>query len=253
MAVDGLVPDWPVPASIRAFSSYRCNGVSAGPWRSLNLADHVGDEPAAVAANRRRLRSDVRLPEEPYWLAQVHGCDVVVEPAARGSRADSQITERPGRVCPVVTADCLPVLFCNQAGTRVAATHAGWRGLAAGVLERTLAHFADPSEQILAWLGPAIGPENYEVGEEVVAAFLGDDVGAQACFRTNRPGHWLADLYALARRRLKRYGVTAIYGGDCCTYADAERFFSHRRDGITGRMATLIWIEPADSVYTRHE
>jgi len=247
VAVDGLVPDWPAPASIRAFSTLRGSGMSVGPWRGLNLADHVGDDPAAVAANRRRLRVAARLPGEPHWLEQVHGCGVIFDPKARRPRADSVVTDRPGQVCPVMTADCLPVLLCNQAGTRVAAAHAGWRGLAAGVLERTLARFSDRPEQMLAWLGPAIGPGFFEVGAEVLTACRRDDAGAQACFHANRPGHWRADLYGLARRRLNRYGVTAVYGGDWCTYADAARFFSHRRDGVTGRMATLIWIDPGNA------
>jgi YfiH family protein len=245
--VEGLVPEWPAPASIRAFSSFRGGGVSAGPWRSLNLGDHVGDDPAAVTANRRRLRVAAQLPGEPHWLEQVHGCEVVFDPKARCPRADGVATDQPGRICPVMTADCLPVLLCNQTGTRVAAAHAGWRGLAAGVLESALARFCDRPERILAWLGPAIGPEYFEVGENVLTACLRDDAGAAACFHAKRPGHWLADLYGLARRRLGRYGVTAVYGGDWCTYADAARFFSHRRDGVTGRMATLIWIDPGNA------
>lgn len=247
MSVDGLIPDWPVPTTVRAFSTFRGNGVSSGSWCSLNLAEHVGDEPAAVAANRQRLRISANLPDEPHWLEQIHGCRVVVDPRERRPRADSMVTDRPGWVCPVLTADCLPVLLCNRAGTRVAAVHAGWRGLAAGVIEGTLARFGELPENVLAWLGPAIGPERFQVGEEVKLALVGKDPGASACFRGDRSGYWLADLCALARRRLSRYGVSAVYGGHWCTYSDAARFFSYRRDGVTGRMATLIWIDPGNA------
>jgi YfiH family protein len=228
---------------VRACTTTRAGGVSEGPWASLNLGDHVDDDPAAVAANRARLAGELALPREPQWLRQVHGTRVRA-PDAEADCADACFEDRPGRVCAVLTADCLPVLLCNAAGTRVAAAHAGWRGLVAGVLEQTAARFDDPPAQILAWLGPAIGPQAFEVGDEVRAAFVGADTAAAAHFVAKRPGHWLADLYGLARLRLARAGITQVSGGGFCTYREPERFYSYRRDGITGRMASLIWIQP---------
>jgi YfiH family protein len=239
--------DWPAPARVRAGATTRLGGVSVGAFASLNLGDHVNDDPSAVRRNRELLRSELALPGEPVWLQQVHGA-AAVEATVAGNRvaADASWTSTPGVVCAVLTADCLPVLFCNRAGTRVAAAHAGWRGLVAGVLESTLAWLAAdgaPPDSLLAWLGPGIGPAGYEVGADVRDAFLRADPAAEVAFRHNRPGHWLLDLYAVARLRLRRAGVTAISGGDYCTLAERERFFSHRRDGITGRQATLIWLE----------
>jgi len=243
--LEGLQPLWPAPPRVRALSTTRLGGLSAGPYASLNLAQHVGDEPDRVDANRRRLRESLALPEEPLWLEQVHGCAVAQgEGATTGARADASVATGPGRVCAVLTADCLPLLICNRQGTRVAAVHAGWRGLAAGVVEAALDTIDQPAEELLCWLGPAIGPEAYEVGAEVRACFVGQDEAAAAAFCPLDDGqHWHADLYRLARRRLARRGVCAVYGGDRCTFSEPEYFFSFRRDGVTGRMASLIWLD----------
>lgn len=241
---DLLLPDWPAPANVCAVISTRRGGVSGAPFDTLNLGDHVGDDPAAVAENRRRLQMAAGAPATPFWLNQVHGTRVLECASDLADReADASITGHPGQVCVVMTADCLPVLICNRAGNRVAAAHAGWRGLADGVLEATLAGFDDPAEQLLVWLGPAIGPAAFEVGAEVRARFLQDDPRADNAFQPGRPGHWLADIYRLARLRLERAGVGFIGGGDYCTVTDRERFFSYRRDGVTGRMASMIWME----------
>jgi YfiH family protein len=242
MTIDLIRPGWDAPPTVAAASSTRLGGVSQGVWRSLNLGDHVGDDPAAVRRNRRLLRESLDLPAEPNWLQQVHGTRVSW-PGDPDHCADACLGERPGDVCVVMTADCLPVLFCNLAGTRVAAAHAGWRGLLGGVLEGTLACFDDPGEQILAWLGPAIGPDAFEVGDEVREAFCAQDAASAAHFRANRSGHWLADIYGLARLRLRAQGVTRISGGDRCTFSEPESFYSYRRDGISGRMASLIWLQ----------
>ncbi|MFZ5484278.1 MAG: peptidoglycan editing factor PgeF [Pseudomonadota bacterium] len=263
MHPDWLVPDWPAPTNVRAVMTTRAGGVSRPPWDSLNPASHVGDDPAAVAENRRRLAA--YLPSEPVWLNQVHGTEVYGcasdRPASPGEEAgragqapaaipcaDASLARQPGQVCAVLTADCLPVLFCDRAGTVVAAAHAGWRGLAAGVLEATVARMAVPPEDVLAWLGVAIGPDVFEVGEEVRQAFIDPHPLAAVAFRPALPGtldeaprQWLADLYALARIRLAAAGVTAVYGGGGCTYSDPVRFFSYRRTAVTGRMASLIW------------
>jgi YfiH family protein len=232
--------DWPAPASIHTLSTTRDGGVSAAPYDSLNLGDHVGDAPDDVMTNRARLRTF--LPAEPCWLTQVHGTQVVDAGTAHaGMRADASITRLPGRVCAVLTADCLPVLFCNRAGDRVGAAHAGWRGLLGGVLEATLDALDCPPDSVLAWLGPAIGPQAFEVGDEVRQAFTADLPASAAAFTADRPGKWCADLYALARLRLARAGVNAVYGGGFCTVRESQRFFSYRRDGVTGRMASLIW------------
>lgn len=237
-----LVPDWPAPAWVRAAQSTRQGGVSKPPYASLNLAEHTGDEPGAVAENRRRLHRHLALPAEPSWLQQVHGT-AVVPAGALGARADASWCDRPGQVCVVMTADCLPVLLCDTAGSVVAVAHAGWRGLLGGVLEAAVAAMQRPAGSLLAWLGPAIGPDAFEVGEEVRAQFVAADAAAAQCFRPSPRGRWLADLYALARQRLQRVGVEAIYGGGFCTVRQAEQFFSYRRDGRTGRMATLIWLQ----------
>jgi hypothetical protein len=243
---DVIVPDWPAPPWVRACTTTRRGGESTGAFASLNLAQHVGDDPAAVAANRAQLRAGLALPAQPVWLAQVHGCDAVslesavgiVEPPA----ADAAVTREPGRVCAVLTADCLPVLLCDRGGTVCAAVHAGWRGLHRGVIEAALARLGRPPSSVLAWLGPAIGPSRFEVGPEVRAAFLAQDAGAAGAFRPGAGDRWLADLYALARRRLTAAGVEQVSGGGLCTASDAARFYSYRRDGRTGRMATLIWL-----------
>jgi YfiH family protein len=236
-----IEPDWPAPPGVHAVSTERTGGVSTGPYRSLNLAEHVGDEPAAVAANRDELVSALGLATEPCWLEQVHGPDVLDLDTEPSGRADGAVTSDIGRICAVLTADCVPVLLAARDGSRVGAAHAGWRGLAAGVLPAAVARMGISPAQIQAWLGPAIGPASYEVDAGVRDAFVGLDPGTAACFVPTRPGHWHADLYGLARASLEEAGVGAVYGGNFCTFADSERFFSHRREAPCGRMATLIW------------
>lgn len=244
LEAEWLEAEWPAPANVRAVTTTRGGlGVSLPPFDRFNLADHVGDDPAAVAANRARLVSVLHLPTEPVWLEQVHGAGVARLPVAvTKPQADAAVTTTPGVVCAVLTADCLPVLFCDRDGTKVAAAHAGWRGLAGGVLEATVAAMDVPPQDVLAWLGPAIGSRTFEVGEEVRAAFTADDPAASSAFTPTRPGHWRADLYTLARRRLARIGVEAVFGGGHCTFEESQRFYSYRRDGRTGRMASLIWL-----------
>ncbi|HVN41273.1 MAG TPA: peptidoglycan editing factor PgeF [Steroidobacteraceae bacterium] len=241
-------PEWPAPARVRVLSTLRTGGVSTGRYASLNLALHVGDDPTAVAENRRRLRMAARLPAEPLWLEQVHGARVVanVAPRAPGDappQADACMATEPGRVCAVMTADCLPVVFSDRAGTCVAVAHAGWRGLAGGVLEATVAALKTPPTELLAWLGPAIGPAAFEVGAEVREAFLGRCEACAAAFTPNAAGRYQADLYALTRTALSALDVTAVFGGGWCTHRQAEAFFSFRRDRDTGRMATLAWLD----------
>jgi polyphenol oxidase len=247
-----LVPDWRAPPGVRALCTTRVGGFSAAPWDSLNLGDHVADAPQDVARNRQHLRDAAELPAEPAWLRQVHGIDVADLDAAPAvaPTADAAVSASIGCVCAILTADCLPVLITTTDGTVVAAAHAGWRGLASGVLEATVQAVrarAATSATLQAWLGPGIGPRHFEVGEDVRAAFMADDAAASAAFVAGREGRWQCDLYQLARLRLARAGVVSISGGDLCTYADAARFYSHRRDvqhqgrASTGRMATLIW------------
>ncbi len=245
-----LEPDWPAPASVLALATTRGGGASGEPFASFNLGDHVGDDAAAVRANRDTLVSLLPRGLRVSWLEQVHGARVLPAAASgHAGEADAQYCTQPGLACAILTADCLPVLLCNRAGDRVAAAHAGWRGLAAGVLEATVATLDTAPADLLAWLGPAIGPGAFEVGAEVRQAFV-DAAGptassVAACFAPGaRAGHYLADLYALARLRLAAAGVSAVYGGGLCTYTDAQRFFSYRRDGRTGRMATLIALRP---------
>lgn len=241
MALDFILPDWPAPDRVRALQSTRWGGVSLGAYASLNLGDHVGDDPAAVAINRARMAA--LMPAEPLWLQQVHGVAVAAAESARsGDPADAAVACVPNRVCAVMTADCLPVLLCDRAGTVVAAAHAGWRGLCAGVLEATVAAMRRPGEELLAWLGPAIGPGAFEVGEEVRSAFVAADPAADQAFAARDGGKWLADIWMLARQRLAALGVNEVHGGGMCTVNEPERFFSYRRDGITGRMATCIWL-----------
>ncbi len=236
-------PDWPVQRRVRSAVTTRYGGVSLPPWDSLNLGDHVGDDPQAVAENRRRLHEALQLPAEPLWLSQVHGCAVADAASdSPGCEADAAFADRPGVVCAVLTADCLPLLICDAAGEQVAAVHAGWRGLAGGVVEQAVARFAAPPEAIHVWLGPAIGPDAFEVGEEVREAFMAHDHGASDAFRPSPTGRWLADIYTLARRRLALQGIRSVSGGGFCTYSES-RFYSYRRDGQTGRMASLIWLE----------
>jgi polyphenol oxidase len=246
-ALQSLVPDWPAPALVRAAFTLRSGGVSPAPFDSLNVGVHVGDLPDAVRENRRRVREGLRLPAEPAWIEQVHGTEVAnldapAAAAAPGAPADAVFTRQPRRVCVVQVADCMPVLLAARDGSCVAAAHAGWRGLASGVLEATLRRLAARPAQLLAWLGPAIGPQHFEVGSEVRDAFVSHDPAAAAAFGANPRGRWQCDLAALARRRLHAAGVTAVFGGEWCTYADPARFFSYRRDGQCGRMAALIWL-----------
>lgn len=239
----GITPDWPVPARVRAHVTLRAGGVSAGSYSSLNLGAHVGDDPAAVAENRRRVVSRLALPSEPRWLDQVHGTAVLDLDRGGGRPADAAVASRAGVVCAVLTADCLPVLLADRRATRVGAAHAGWRGLAAGVLPNAVAALGSPPGDVVAWLGPAIGPAAFEVGGEVRDAFAAAGFETDRAFVPNDRGRWRADLYALARQSLARAGVTAVHGGGECTYADSERFFSHRREAPCGRMASLIWLD----------
>ncbi|MGB5305589.1 MAG: peptidoglycan editing factor PgeF [Gammaproteobacteria bacterium] len=240
-----IVPDWPVPAHVRALSTTRAGGRSRGPYASLNLGDHVGDDPAAVAANRKTLAAAAGLPAEPVWLQQVHGNTVVdIARTHPGSAADAACSHQPGPVCAVLTADCLPVLLCDRAGDHVAAVHAGWRGLAGGVIEQAVAALQAPGGELLAWLGPAISAASYRVGTEVRKAFMAHDPQAQTAFQAAGDDTWHADLYQLARQRLAACGVPAVHGGGRCTFSEAQSFYSYRRDGVTGRMATLIWLAP---------
>jgi polyphenol oxidase len=237
-----MVPDWPAPARVRALITTRAGGVSRGAFESLNLGDRVGDDPVAVAENRARVAAHV--PRPPLWLRQVHGTRVAHAATDHpGCEADAAIAREPGEVLVVMTADCLPVLLADDGGTAVAIAHAGWRGLAAGVIERSVAALRVQPEHLVAYLGPAIGPSAFEVGNEVREAFVAADAAAAAAFAPGVPGKWLADLYALGRLRLARLGTTRVFGGQFCTYSEPERFFSYRRDGITGRMASLIWLE----------
>lgn len=237
-----IVPDWPAPPGVRALVTTRGGGASGAPWQGFNLGDHVGDAPDAVAVNRARLRD--LLPGEPRWLAQVHGTRCVDAARVLGRvEADASFSRERGVVCAVLTADCLPVLLCAEDGGVVGIAHAGWRGLAAGVVEGAVAALGEPGTRLLAWLGPAIGPGAFEVGDEVRARFADADAGAAAAFTARENGKWLCDLYALARRRLRALGVERISGGGDCTASDAARFYSYRRDGITGRMASLVWRE----------
>lgn len=240
-----IVPDWPVPAGVGSLVTTRNGGVSQAPFASLNLGRHVGDDPDAVTVNRERVGALVG--GSPLWLNQVHGIRVVdaagCSPQDVPPEADAAFSRQAGVVCTVMTADCLPVLFCNDAGTVVAAAHAGWRGLLAGILEETIVAMDVPAKSLLAYLGPAIGPRAFEVGDEVRSAFMAADAGSETAFDPSQPGKWLADIYGLARRRLAGQGVERVFGGSFCTASEADRFFSYRRDGQTGRMASMIWLE----------
>ncbi len=243
--MDRIEPDWPAPRRVRAVCTTRQGGASRRPFASMNLADHVGDDRSCVRRNRKTLREELGLPGDPHWLRQVHGC--AVAEAVGGPReceADAAVAFHAGEVCAVLTADCLPLLFCDQAGTRVAAVHAGWRGLAAGVIEAAVGAIGAAPRDLLCWLGPAIGPDAFEVGAEVRDRFVSDAPGSASAFRPAANGKWLADLFALARQRLTAIGVERVWGGNLCTYSAPSRFFSYRRDGLTGRMASLIWIDP---------
>lgn len=243
---DGWIPaDWPVPDGVIAGTTTRLGGVSSGIYAALNLGAHVGDDLAAVAENRARFVAMCGLPREPDWLTQVHGTAVRVTSGPDGVEADSAeadaaIAQDPSTVVAVLTADCLPILLCAGSGTEVAAIHGGWRGLAAGIIAATVSRMATAPDGLLAWLGPAISQPAFEVGDEVRQAFVGREAAAATCFEPNGSGRWQADLYALARLQLHRAGVDAVYGGDLCTHGDRDRFFSYRRDGRCGRMASFI-------------
>ncbi|MFO7306542.1 MAG: peptidoglycan editing factor PgeF [Gammaproteobacteria bacterium] len=239
-----ILPNWPAPSNVRAAVTTRVGGVSIGPYAELNLAMHVGDDPRAVVENRRRVREALRLPAEPTWLNQVHGTHVVTAGAySQPPTADASIARSAGAVCVVLTADCLPVLFCDEGGTCVAAAHAGWRGLASGILGETVAALGCAPHSLLAWLGPAIEQDAFEVGDEVREQFLARNRAHDSAFVRNARGRWQADLYALARTELTCLGVTRIFGGGFGCFADAKRFFSYRRENRTGRMGTFIWRE----------
>jgi YfiH family protein len=255
-SITALRPDWQAPPGVRAAFTRRACGVSIGAYASLNLGGHVGDDALAVAENRRRVAAALGLPAEPLWLLQVHGTTVLQadghaggEPdaaAPRGAappRADAAITRQPGRVLAVLVADCLPVLLARRDGRAVAVAHAGWRGLAAGVVEATVAALGGAADELMAWLGPAIGPAHFEVGDEVRTAFCEREAQAALAFVRNARGRWQCDLHQLARQRLTALGLRSIHGEPRCTYDEAESFYSYRRDGITGRMAGLIWLD----------
>lgn len=241
---DWIVPDWPAPPRVRAFATTRAGGVSEGEYGSLNLGSGSGDDPGRVARNRLVLRD--HLPEMPEWLAQRHGVNVVRFGAERGAEpsvADGAVSAVPGRVCGVLTADCMQLLLCDAAGTQVGAVHAGWRGLAAGVVESGVRALGTDPANVLAWMGPTIGPAAFEVGPEVREAFVAVDAAAGDAFAPYNPGKYLADLYRLARQRLARAGVDRVYGGDFCTFTERDRFFSYRREKKSGRMGAFIWLE----------
>ena len=261
-----IPPEWHAPLGVHALMTTRLGGVSVAPWESLNLGVHVGDDPSAVLENRQRVRKEASLPSEPVWLEQVHGTSVVELDAANTPRmantveqliqsprprADAAISRHRGVVCAIQVADCMPVLFAARDGSVVGAAHAGWRGLASGVLGATVSAMGLPPHQIIAWMGPTIGPNHFEVGDDVVAAFRdtaapNDAAQTEAAFTRKANGKWLCDLYALARLRLAALGVSSVSGGGWCTFEDSQRFFSYRRDGQTGRMAALIWLAPAE-------
>lgn len=237
--------DWPAPPGVRALTTTRLGmGVSQPPFDAFDMGMRNGDDVAAVAENRRQLQTALRLPSSPRWLRQVHGTVVAIEPDDAEPEADAAVTSTPGTVLAILTADCLPVVFASKDGSEVAVAHAGWRGLAEGMLEAAVAAMRTPSSRLVAWLGPAAGPGAYEIGAEVFDAFVSRDAHAEAAFVATRPGHWNVDLHALAKRRLADAGVGDVHGGGHCTISDPARFFSHRRDQRTGRMATLAWIAP---------
>ncbi len=240
-----LVPDWSAPAHVRAFVTTRAGGVSQGEHASMNLSTSGGDEPENVERNRHIVRE--HLPSTPRWMKQVHGvgvADLDRLDASQAVTADAAVASRPDRVAVVLTADCMPLFLADDSGSRVAVAHAGWRGMAAGVIESTVRTLDRPASQVMAWMGPAIGPDAFEVGPEVREAFVAADPRADAAFRPHQPGKFMADLYALARQRLARAGVQRVHGGGFCTYHDAARFFSYRRVKASGRMGAFIWIEP---------
>lgn len=239
-----LWADWPAPANINALTTTRLGGDSHGTFNGLNLADHVDDNIEHVTKNRQIISQTLNI-EEPVWLKQVHGIKVVnATTAQHHAEADAIFSNQINSVCAVLTADCLPLLFCNKTASKVAAAHAGWRGLADGVIESTVDVLQENPENLMVWLGPAIGPQCFEVGQDVVDAFVVNDKASVCAFTQTDDEHYLADIYQLARLRLKRLGIENVYGGELCTYTDEERFYSFRKNKITGRMASMIWISP---------
>lgn len=238
-----IYPDWPAPDNIKAVSSARIGGFSAPPYNSFNLGSHVGDDPETVNKNRHYLAELAQLPESPRWLQQQHGTQLINSRDWQADiQADAIFSHTVNHVCTIMTADCLPILLCNKQGDFIAAIHAGWRSLAAGIINKTIARFNCDPQDIIAWLGPAIGPTQFEVGLDVYATFIRHSSQASQAFQQTDATHYLADIYCLAKQYLTACDVTAIFGGNFCTVTDSERFFSYRRDGITGRMASLIWI-----------
>ncbi|MGQ0285728.1 peptidoglycan editing factor PgeF [Pasteurellaceae bacterium 22721_9_1] len=241
-----LFPQWQAPPQVHAFTTFRQGGVSQAPYDSFNLGDHVGDDKNSVKINRTLLTEKFALPHMPLFLNQTHSTKVIQLPYYETDlNADAVYSNQPNQVCLVMTADCLPVLFCNKTGNEVAAAHAGWRGLCDGILEQTVAQFQSPTNEIIAWFGPAIGPTAFQVGQDVVDQFVAQDPQAISAFTKdeNNAGKYFGNLYQLATQRLHKLGITEISGGEHCTYLDKERFFSYRRDNKTGRMASLIWFE----------
>ena len=243
--IDFVPADWSAPPRVKALASTRRGGFSRAPFDSLNLGSHVGDDPHAVMRNRERLVADLALPGMPAWLEQVHGRDVVDAASPAGCRADAVYSDRPGVVCAVLTADCLPLLICSRRGDEVCAVHAGWRGLYGGVVQAAVRRFRCPPDELRVWLGPAIGPECFEVGADVRDLAARVDARLVSAFRPMhaKTGYWLLDIYESARILLACLGVNFVSGGDCCTVSAPDRFYSYRRDGRTGRMASLIWID----------
>jgi len=242
MTLNWLEADWPAPDFIKAGTTLRQGGVSGSPYASFNLATHVGDEPAMVEKNRAML--NLELPTAPQWLEQTHSTQAILLPSKEiVPKADAAYTSKQDIVCAVMTADCLPLLITDKQGSCVAAVHAGWRGLCDGIIEATIKKLTTEPESLLVWLGPAIGADVYEVGEEVYDAFTKEDNNAKQAFTSSSEKHWLFDIYRLAKQRLNNIGVKQIYGGDRCSLSEEEQFFSYRRDDVTGRMASLIWIE----------
>lgn len=241
--IELIIPDWPAPGNVRACATTRIGGVSRAEFSSLNLAGHVGDRDDHVAENRQRLRGFAGLPAEPRWLQQVHGnrvADLASKPMP--AAADASVSSKPGLVCAILSADCLPILLCSVDGRQVAAVHAGWRGLAGGVIEAALKNISRDGRRLLAWLGPAIGPAAYQVGANVRQALIEKNRASEAFFTEDGPAHWKMDLYGLARHILEAHGID-VFGGAFCTYTDARRFFSYRRDEVCGRQACMIWLQ----------
>lgn len=242
MSIDWIKSDWPAPDNIHAGTTLRRGGVSRGGWASLNLGEHCNDVSAAVTENRRRFSLDCDLPSEPHWLSQTHGCNVATStPSRPDPGTDAMVTRAANSVCAVLTADCLPVVFATHSGDEVGVAHAGWRGLCDGILEATISAMHTPPEDILAWLGPAISQAAFEVGAEVREQFVKHTSEAASYFTENERGRFQADLYGLARQRLAMFGVGSVYGGNRCTYTEKGDFFSYRREGECGRMATFVY------------